>query len=199
MGPVGFDLDMTLIDSRPAILASFAGLARDTATAIDLDAVDSRLGLKLEDELAFWYPPDQLAAAAAVYRRYYVRLAEQMTTALPGAHEALAAVRAAGERVVIITAKHPISVAPSLTAAGLSADEVFTFVHGPEKAAVLNRISAAAYVGDSPPDMAAAAAAGVRAVGVATGSFSADDLIRAGADVVLDSLTAFAAWYRTTQ
>jgi phosphoglycolate phosphatase len=199
MGPVGFDLDMTLIDSRPAILASFAGLARDTATAIDLDAVDSRLGLKLEDELAFWYPPDQLAAAAAVYRRYYVRLAEQMTTALPGAHEALAAVRAAGERVVIITAKHPISVAPSLKAAGLSADEVFTFVHGPEKAAVLNRISAAAYVGDSPPDMAAAAAAGVRAVGVATGSFSADDLIRAGADVVLDSLTAFAAWYRTTQ
>jgi phosphoglycolate phosphatase len=199
MGPVGFDLDMTLIDSRPAILASFAGLARDTATAIDLDAVDSRLGLKLEDELAFWYPPDQLAAAAAVYRRYYVRLAEQMTTALPGAHEALAAVRAAGERVVIITAKHPISVAPSLEAAGLSADEVFTFVHGPEKAAVLNRISAAAYVGDSPPDMAAAAAAGVRAVGVATGSFSADDLILAGADAVLDSLTAFPAWYRTTR
>jgi phosphoglycolate phosphatase len=199
MGPVGFDLDMTLIDSRPAILASFAGLARDTATAIDLDAVDSRLGIKLEDELAFWYPPDQLAAAAAVYRRYYVRLAEEMTTALPGAHEALAAVRAAGERVVIITAKHPISVAPSLKAAGLSADEVFTFVHGPEKAAVLNRISAAAYVGDSPPDMAAAAAAGVRAVGVATGSFSADDLIRAGADVVLDSLTGFAAWYRSTR
>ena len=197
MGPVGFDLDMTLIDSRPAILASFAGLARDTATAIDLDAVDSRLGIKLEDELAFWYPPDQLAAAAAVYRRYYVRLAEEMTTALPGAHEALAAVRAAGERVVIITAKHPISVAPSLKAAGLSADEVFTFVHGPEKAAVLNRISAAAYVGDSPPDMAAAVQAGVRAVGVATGSFSGKDLARAGADVVLDSLAGFPAWYRT--
>jgi hypothetical protein len=38
MGPVGFDLDMTLIDSRSAILASFAGLGRDTATAIDLAA-----------------------------------------------------------------------------------------------------------------------------------------------------------------
>jgi phosphoglycolate phosphatase len=114
MGPVGFDLDMTLIDSRPAILASFAGLARDTGTAIDLAAVDSRLGIKLEDELVFWYPPDQRVAAAEIYRRHYVRLAEQMTTALPGAHEALAAVRAAGERAVIITAKHPISVAPSL-------------------------------------------------------------------------------------
>jgi phosphoglycolate phosphatase len=197
MGPVGFDLDMTLIDSRPAILASFAGLGRDTATAIDLAAVDSRLGIKLEDELAFWYPPDRRAAAAAIYRRHYVRLAEQMTTVLPGAHEALAAVRAAGERAVIITAKHQVSVEPSLKAAGLHADEVFTFVHGPEKAAVLNRIHAAAYVGDSPPDMAAAVAAGVRAVGVATGSFSADDLTRAGADVVLDSLAGFPAWYRS--
>ena len=197
MSPVGFDLDMTLIDSRPAILASFAGLARDTATAIDLDAVDSRLGIKLEDELVFWYPPDQRTAAATVYRRHYVQLAAQMTTALPGAHEALAAVRAAGQRVVIITAKHPVSVEPSLRTAGLRADEIFTFVHGPEKAAVLSRIGAAAYVGDSPPDMAAAAAAGVRAVGVATGSFTADDLTRAGADVVLDSLTAFPAWYRS--
>jgi phosphoglycolate phosphatase len=197
MGPVGFDLDMTLIDSRPAILASFAGLARDTATAIDLDAVDRRLGIKLEDELVFWYPPDQQAAAAVIYRRHYVRLAEQMTTALPGAHEALAAVRAAGERAVIITAKHPVSVAPSLKAAGLAADELFTFVHGPEKAAVLSRIKAAAYVGDTPPDMAAAVAAGVQAVGVATGSFSAADLARAGAGVVLDSLTAFPAWYRS--
>ena len=197
MGPVGFDLDMTLIDSRSAILASFAELGRDTATTIDLEAVDQRLGIKLEDELAFWYPPDRRAAAAAIYRRHYVRLAGQMTTALPGAHEALAAVRAAGERAVIITAKHAISVEPSLRAVGLEADEVFTFVHGPEKAAVLSRISAAAYVGDSPPDMAAAVQAGVRAVGVTTGSFSADDLSRAGADVVLGSLTGFPAWYRT--
>ena len=199
MGPVGFDLDMTLIDSRPAILASFAALARDTDTVIDLTAVDSRLGIKLEDELTFWYPPDQRAAAAAAYRRHYVRLAAQMTTALPGAHEALAAVRAAGERAVIITAKHPISVAPSLRAAGIEADEVFTFVHGPEKAAVLSRLEATAYVGDSPPDMAAAVAAGARAVGVATGSFSRDDLARAGADVVLHSLLGFPAWYRTVR
>jgi len=198
MGPVGFDLDMTLIDSRPAILASFAGLARDTATVIDLTAVDRRLGIKLEDELVFWYPPEQRTAAAQTYRRHYVRLAAQMTTALPGAHEALAAVRAAGERVVIITAKHPISVEPSLRAVGISGDELYTLVHGPEKAAVLRRLQAAVYVGDTPPDMAAAVQAGVRAVGVATGSFDVSDLERAGAEVVLDSLEGFPAWYRST-
>ena len=196
MGPVGFDLDMTLINSRPAILASFAGVAGETATAIDLDAVDRRLGIKREDELAFWFPPEQVAAAAGLYRRHYVALAERMTTALPGAREALAAVRAVGERVVIITAKHPVSVEPSLRAAGLAADELFTHVHGPEKAAVLRRLNAAAYVGDTPPDMAAAVQAGVRAVGVTTGSFTGEDLAGAGAEVVLGSLADFPAWYR---
>src|SRR5580700_11510936 len=182
MGPVGFDLDMTLLDSRPAIMASFAELARDTATVIDLAAVDRRLGIKLEDELVFWYPPEQRAAAVQTYRRHYVRLAEQMTTALPGAREALAAVRAAGQRAVIITAKHPVSVGPSLRAAGLSVDELFTHVHGPEKAEVLRALKAAVYVGDTPPDIIAGVAAGVRAVGVATGSFTAAELRHAGAD-----------------
>jgi phosphoglycolate phosphatase len=196
-GPVGFDLDMTLINSRPAILASFAEVARQSGTAIDLDAVDRRLGIKLEDELAFWFPREQGAAAADLYRRHYLRLAERMTTALPGAHEALAAVRAAGERVVIITAKHPVSVEPSLRAARLDADELFTLVHGPEKAVVLRRLGAAAYVGDTPPDMAAAVQAGVRAVGVTTGSFACPDLAGAGAEVVLDSLDGFPAWYRS--
>jgi phosphoglycolate phosphatase len=187
---------MTLIDSRPAIMAAFAELARETGTGIDLAAVDSRLGIKLEDEVAYWFPAGQQAAAVAGYRRHYVRLAAERTSALPGAREALAAVRAAGERVVIITAKHPVSVGPSLEAAGLAADELFTHVHGPEKAAVLRELAATAYVGDSPPDMAAAAAAGVRAVGVSTGSFGERALYEAGADVVLDSLTGFPSWYR---
>jgi phosphoglycolate phosphatase len=196
-GPVGFDLDMTLINSRPAILASFAEVSRETGTAIDLDAVDRRLGVKLDDELACWFPPGQVAAAAELYRRHYLRLAEPMTTVLPGAHEALAAVRAAGQRAVIITAKHPVSAGPSLQAAGLAPDELFTLVHGPEKAAVLRRLRAVAYVGDTPPDMTAAVQAGARAVGVTTGSFTGADLADAGAEVVLDSLAGFPAWYRS--
>jgi phosphoglycolate phosphatase len=195
-GPVGFDLDMTLIDSRPAIMAAFEATSRDMAASIDLDAVDGRLGIKLEDELAFWFPPEGIAEAAACYRRHYVRLAAEKTTALPGAREALAAVRAAGERAVIITAKHPVSVGPSLRAAGLTADELFTHVHGPEKAEVLRRLGAAAYVGDTPPDITAGVSAGVRAIGVATGSFTAAELRRAGADLVLGTLEAFPAWYR---
>jgi phosphoglycolate phosphatase len=195
MGLVGFDLDMTLIDSRPAILAAFAAVAGEMDTFIDPAGVDSRLGIKLEDEVAYWFPAQRQAAAVDCYRRHYVRLAAENTVALPGAREAIAAVRAAGERAVIITAKHEISVGPSLRASGLAADEVYTHVHGPEKGAVLRRLAAAVYVGDTPADMAAAAGAGARAVGVTTGSFGASELYEAGADVVLDSLTGFPSWY----
>ena len=194
-GPVGFDLDMTLIDSRRAILATWSALATGTGIPVDLAQVDQRLGAKLEDEIARWFPPGQRDAAAASYRRHYLTVAAELTAALPGAHEALAAVRQAGESAVIITAKHVVSVGPSLLAAGLSGDDLFTNVHGAEKAEVLARIGAAAYVGDTPADMQAATAAGVTAVGVPTGSFPPDELQAAGTDVVLRSLREFPAWY----
>ena len=194
-GPVGFDLDMTLIDSRRAILASWAALAAETGVPVDLAEVDRRLGAKLEDEIAQWFPANQRDTAVASYRRHYLTVAAGLTTALPGARAALAAVRQAGEAAVIITAKHVSSAGPSLAVAGLSGDDLFTNVHGAEKAAVLARISAAAYVGDTPADMQAATAAGVTAVGVPTGSFPAGDLRAAGADVVLGSLHEFPPWY----
>jgi phosphoglycolate phosphatase len=193
--PVGFDLDLTLIDSRPAILAAWTEVARETGVAIDLAAIDQRMEAKLEDEAAFWFPADQVARAAAVYRRHYVRLAPDMTAALPGARESLAAVRAAGAAPVVITAKHPVSVGPSMLAAGLTVGEIFTLVHGPEKAAVLTKIQAVAYVGDTPADMMAARSAGTHAVGVPTGSFARTELLTAGAHIVLDSLREFPAWY----
>jgi phosphoglycolate phosphatase-like HAD superfamily hydrolase len=195
-GPVGFDLDLTLIDSRLAIMRSWQAVSAETGVPIDLAEVDKRMGIKLEDETAFWFPPAEQAAAAECYRRHYVVLAPDLTTLLPGAAQAVAAVRAAGERAVIITAKHPVSVQPSLAAVRLQADEVFTHVHGPEKSAVLISVGAAVYVGDSPPDMAAARQAGVAAVGVTTGSFPAAELRQAGADVTLASLADFPSWYQ---
>ena len=194
-GPVGFDLDLTLINSRPAIMAAWSAVAEELGVHIDLADVDTRMGIKLEDEVGYWFPADGQQAAADSYRLHYVRLAPTMTFPLPGAAQALSAVRLAGERAVIITAKHPVSVQPSLAAVALDADEVFMHVHGPEKAAVLARIRAAVYVGDTPADMAAARDGGALAVGVPTGSFGAADLTASGARVVLGSLLEFPSWY----
>lgn len=195
LGPVGFDLDLTLIDSRPAIMAAWQAVAAETGTVIDLADVDRRMGVKLEDEVAFWFAPDEQAGAADRYRHHYLRLAPGLTTLLPGAVGAIEAVRNAGERAVIVTAKHPVSVGPSLAAVGLEVDLVYSHVHGPEKAAVLARIGAAAYVGDTPADMAAATTADAVAVGVPTGSFDAATLRASGARIVLGSLREFPAWY----
>jgi phosphoglycolate phosphatase len=194
--PVGFDLDMTLIDSRRVILESFAGLAADSGVAIDPAQVDRRLGIKLEDELAHWFPPAQIDDAVRAYRVHYLKLLRPLTRLLPGAPEALAAVRAAGARAIVITAKHVVTARLSLESVGLAADELFASVHGPEKAAVLTTLGAAVYVGDTPADVAAAASAGIRSVGVTTGSFSAADLQAAGADDVLASLTDFPPFYQ---
>ena len=194
-GPVGFDLDLTLINSRPAIMAAWSAVAEELEVSIDLDEVDRRMGIKLEDEVAYWFPaPDQINAAAS-YRRHYLRLAPELTFLLPGAAEALASVSRAGERAVVVTAKHAVSVEPSLAAVGLQPDEVFAHVHGHEKAAVLARLGAAVYVGDTPADMAAGLAGGATAVGVPTGSFGPGDLTAAGASVLLGSLKEFPAWY----
>jgi phosphoglycolate phosphatase len=194
--PVGFDLDMTLIDSSRAILGAFAGVAADTGVAIDPAGVTSRLGIKLESELAYWFPPGEIDAAVRAYRAHYLRLAGPLTTRLPGAAAALAAVRAAGARAVVITAKYELTARLSLDGVGLSADELFADAHGPEKGEILAAIGAAVYVGDTPADMAAAAAAGAHPVGVTTGSFGGPDLRAAGAADVLATLADFPALYR---
>jgi phosphoglycolate phosphatase len=197
--PVGFDLDMTLIDSRRAVLSSFAAVAAATGVAIDAADVDRRLGIKLEDELAYWFPAREIPDAVGIYRAHYGKVAAELTLVLPGAADALAAVRAAGARAVVITAKYVVPARAGLEGAGLAADELYAEMHGPEKAGVLTQVGAAVYVGDTPADMAAAKTAGTAAVGVATGSFSAQSLTAAGADVVLASLREFPVWYETTR
>jgi phosphoglycolate phosphatase len=193
--PAGFDLDMTLIDSRPAIMASFAAVAAETGVPIDPADVDRRLGIKLQDELGYWFPAGQVEDAVRVYRAHYLRCLGPMTTRLPGAAEALAAVRAAGARAVVITAKHETTARLSLDSVGLAADDLFADAHGPQKAAVLASIGAGVYVGDTPADILAAVTAGVHPVGVATGSFTVAELKAAGAADVLASLTDFPALY----
>ncbi|HEV7628189.1 MAG TPA: HAD family hydrolase, partial [Streptomyces sp.] len=58
---VGFDLDMTLIDSRPGIHATYVALSERTGTHIDADLTVTRLGPPLEQELAHWFPDEQIA------------------------------------------------------------------------------------------------------------------------------------------
>lgn len=193
---VGFDLDMTLVDSRPGIAATLAALAAETGTPIDVDVVVGRLGPPLEDEMACWFPLDQVPTVSDRYRELYAGLGVPGTVLLDGAAESVAAVRSAGGRVVVVTAKFEPNAVACLDHVDLTVDLVCGWRHGPDKGVALAEHGAAVYVGDTPTDVAAARDVGVRAVGVATGPHPVEELRAAGADVVLVSLTEFPTWLR---
>jgi phosphoglycolate phosphatase len=191
---VGFDLDMTLIDSRPGVHAVMTELARETGVYIDADAVVSRLGPPLDEELAYWFRPEEIPAVADRYRALYPDYAIKPTPAMPGAAESFAAIRAVGGRVLVVTAKYAPNAAQHLEHLDLVPDMLVGWHWGPKKGEALLEHGATVYVGDHIADIHGARAAQATAVAVATGPVGAADLEAAGADVVLPDLLGFPAW-----
>ena len=191
---VGFDLDMTLVDSRPGIAATYRALTAQTGVYIDADAAVSRLGPPLDGELARWFPAEQVAEAGDLFRALYPDHAVRTSPALPGVAEALAAVRSRPGRIVVITGKYEPNARRHLDHLGLTVDALVGWAWGAGKTTALGDHRAHVYVGDHPEDMVSAVAGGVVAVGVATGGWGAADLTAAGAQIVLNDLTEFPAW-----
>jgi phosphoglycolate phosphatase len=193
---VGFDLDLTLIDSRAGIAATYRELAARTGVMIDADLVVTRLGPPLAHEMANWFPPADVASAVATYRSLYPTFAVTPTTPMPGAVAAIAAVHEAGGRVVVVTAKNGPHARLHLDHLGLAVDELAGDLWAAEKGVRLRELGASVYVGDHVADMTAARVAGATAVGVTSGPCDADELTAGGADVVLPDLHAFPDWLR---
>ncbi|MGW0860296.1 HAD family hydrolase [Streptomyces sp. NPDC002690] len=193
---VGFDLDMTLIDSRAGIKANYLALSAETGVPIDADLVVSRLGPPVDEELTNWFPADRVAATADRYRETYPRHAIVPTTAMPGARAAIEAVQALGGRAIVVTAKFQPSAELHCTHLGLTPDLVIGSLWAEAKGKALLAEGAQVYVGDHVGDVRGARVAGAVSVGVTTGPCDAEELRAAGADVVLSDLTAFPAWLR---
>ncbi|MCI3241321.1 MULTISPECIES: HAD family hydrolase [Streptomyces] len=191
---VGFDLDMTLIDSRPGIRACYQALAERTGTYIDADLAVTRLGPPLAEELINWFPEDRIAEMADLYRSMYPAFAIEATLEMPGAREAVDAVRAAGGRAIVVTAKYEPNAKLHLEHLGIHPDEVVGNLWAEQKAEALREHGASIYVGDHIGDVRGARKADALALAVATGPCSAEELSAAGADVVLDDLTQFPGW-----
>jgi phosphoglycolate phosphatase len=191
---VGFDLDLTLADTRAAIGAVYAALAAETGVPIDTEAVMARIGPPLEEELAYWFPADEVPAMAARYRAMYPDIAVPATVLMPGAAAALDAVRARGGRVVVVSGKNQADTERTVRFLDLRADAVVGGLFGAEKGVALREHGARAYIGDHTGDVDAARAAEAVAVAVATGAFDSAALTAYGADVVLPDLLAFPEW-----
>src|SRR5688572_25542859 len=126
---VGFDLDMTLIDSRPAIHTSLVAMSAELGVAVDADLVISRLGPPLEVELAEWFTAADVPAAVESFRRSYFEACITGTTAMPGAYGSIEAVKAAGGKVLAVTAKSERGTVLCLGALKMTFDAVVADVH----------------------------------------------------------------------
>jgi phosphoglycolate phosphatase len=200
---VGFDLDMTLVDSAGAITATLQAAIEATpggaGVRLRREQVWPWIGLPMEPTAAALAPLADPEAVARAYRARFATIGLPQVRLLPGAVEALRAVHWAGGRILVISAKAQAGVHEVLTAVGLDREEVRPdlVVGGLFAAAKGERLlleGARVYVGDHPGDVEAAKVAGAVSVAVATGPHDATSLAAAGADVVLPDLMGFPSW-----
>ncbi|TIC88897.1 HAD family hydrolase [Nocardioides sp. GY 10113] len=191
---VGFDLDMTLIDTAPGFRDVLVALGTELGVEFPVAEMTAKLGPPLDLLLEPYLAPEAIAAAGDRFRALYPDHAITGTPAFGGAHEALAAVRRHAGRVLVVTGKYAPNARLHLDHLGLDHDHLEGWVWGVGKADVLRREGASVYVGDHVHDVEGALAAGVTSVSVLTGGCSREELEAAGTHVVLESLHDFPAW-----
>ncbi len=198
-----FDFDGTLVDSGAMILASFRHATR---TVLERDIPDEELvaacgGSTIYEQMRA-FGPDRVQELVRVYREHNEPLHASLE-AFDGVHDLLARLAGEGRKLGIVTSKRRSTV--DLAFAVLPLERYFAIVitadqverHKPDPEPVLialerlaTRPADAAFVGDSPFDVGAGKAAGVFTVGVSWGRIhSAERLLEAGADVVVDDRT----------
>lgn len=199
------DLDGTLLDTTPMILASYRAAFRAAGLAAPAEDVLRRsMGLPVPDTLRRLLPGGAaplLRELEARYRAHLAAVHDREVRAFPGARKLLETARRCGLPVAVVTTKGEELARRGLALAGLL-PWVGTLVGResspapkPSPAPVLvalERLGARRegswLVGDAPVDMGAARAAGVRAVGVCHGLFSPGELEQAGAQLLCASL-----------
>jgi pyrophosphatase PpaX len=194
-----FDLDGTLVDSGAIILASFKHAAR---TVLARDVAEEQVaalvgGSNLHEQMRV-LSPAHVDELVRVYREHNRPLHEELV-AFEGVEELMETLSEQGRKLGIVTAKGRQTV--DLAFAVLSLERYFDAVvtadmtdrHKPDPAPVRKALELlesepadAAFVGDSPYDIAAGRAAGVFTVAVSWGKIHPEERLReAGADVLV--------------
>jgi pyrophosphatase PpaX len=196
-----FDLDGTLVDSGAIILASFKHAAR-TVLARDIEEEQIAAlvgGSNLHDQMRV-LSPAHVDELVRVYREHNRPLHDELQ-AFEGVEELMETLSEQGRKLGIVTAKGRQTV--DLAFGVLSLERYFDAVvtadmtdrHKPDPAPVLKALELlasepanAAFVGDSPYDVAAGKAAGVFTVAVSWGKIHPEErLLEAGADFLVHS------------
>jgi phosphoglycolate phosphatase-like HAD superfamily hydrolase len=102
---VGFDLDMTLIDTVPGFREVLRALAGELGVELPIEEMTAKLGPPLDLILGPHLADEAIQPAVDRFRTLYPDHAIDSVVAMAGAHDAIAAVRRHGGRVVVVTGK----------------------------------------------------------------------------------------------
>ncbi|RAK61198.1 HAD family hydrolase [Phenylobacterium hankyongense] len=191
-----FDLDGTVVDSKPGILASCSAALRSLGHRPDGLDVGNLIGPPLEEVLAEVlgrFGDDRVAEAVLAYRDHYGSAGFRETTVYPGLAAALDQLLTRKAKLYIATSKRRIFAEQILEHLGLI--DRFAGVHGSEPGGALDRkadliadvlrrheLSAdrCLMVGDRRQDVEGARANDISTVGVLWGYGDRDELESAG-------------------
>ena len=202
-----FDLDGTLIDSIGLLLESMRFAFHERERAPTTKEWVAGIGTPLRTQLAEWCDgAAEVESLVERYRDYQGIHLPRLTTAYPGVLATLAWARAQGHGTALVTSKGRGMTARSLKHVGLEGafDAIVTFEeterHKPLPDPVLLALdrlalpaAGALFVGDSPHDMHAGRAAGVRTAAAQWGPFTRDELAVAAPDYWMTSITELPA------
>jgi phosphoglycolate phosphatase len=198
------DLDGTLIDSQPGILASSLAALRALGHEPDetLD-IKRAIGPPLEDMMRVLLQPygdDRIGEAVAAYRQHYGESGFLGSEPYPGIESSLRELQQAGLRIYLATSKRETFASRILHHLGFA--PYFDGIHGSVPGGALDHKpeliahilsqhdilrSHSLMVGDRRYDISGAHAVGMRGLGVLWGYGSRDELETAGADQLVES------------
>jgi pyrophosphatase PpaX len=199
-----FDLDGTLADSVELILRCYRHTMRRHLGAERPDQEWIRgMGRPLRDQItAFARSPEEAAAMVETYVAHQRALHDELMRPYPGVVEALAALEARGVPMALVTSKRPELTRRALDRCGIlrhfdvviTPDDVTRGKPDPEPVLLamerlgVTRHDLTLFVGDSPHDIDAGRAAGVRTAAALWGPFTEEEVLRSAPDYLLRTI-----------
>lgn len=197
-----FDLDGTLVDSSPGILAAFRhSFEQMNWPCPDLAELMTFIGPPLEVTFAH-YSSDEQAVETAIthFRDYYDQTGLYQAEVYSGVKECLTALKAASHQLFVATSKNEPVAQVMLAELGLA--HFFTGIYGSvkkrhHKADVIQAclddhkptLNQVAMIGDTKFDMIGAKSVGVQAIGLTWGFGRREELLEHGANLIIDQPT----------
>ncbi len=197
-----FDLDGTLLDTTNLIIASFEYATR---TCLGRPMTEAEILPRLGEPLLVTMRelcPEKADELVDAYRRFNLAEHDRLVKLVPGVPDTLQALRNRGLRLAVVSSKirHTVEKGLNLFRLATFFDAVIGLedcpAHKPDPGPLLEALrrlevgpASAVMVGDSPADILAARAAGVRSVAVGWSRLAPETIVAAAPDAVISAMS----------